>query len=48
MHPYTVLVSIPNKKANAAPVVSNELSDCDAANLLHMSLGHMNELGLAE
>jgi hypothetical protein len=33
---------------NAAPVVSNELSDCDAANLLHMRLGHMSELGLAE
>jgi hypothetical protein len=29
-------------------LVSNELSDCDPANLLHMRLGHMSELGLAE
>ena len=32
---------------NATPVVSKN-SDCDAANLWHMRLGHMSELGLAE
>jgi len=32
---------------NATPAVSNN-SDCDAANLWHMRLGHMSELGLAE
>jgi len=32
---------------NATPVISKN-SDCDAANLWHMHLGHMSELGLAE
>ena len=32
---------------NATPVISKN-SDCDAANLRHMRLGHMSELGLAE
>jgi hypothetical protein len=32
---------------NATPVISKN-SDCDAANLWHMRLGHMSELGLAE
>ena len=32
---------------NATPVISKN-SDCDAANLWHMRLGHMSELGLAD
>ena len=32
---------------NAIPVISKNF-DCDAANLWHMRLGHMSELGLAE
>ena len=33
---------------NASPVISNNISDCDTANLWHMRLGHMSELGLSE